>query len=61
MEWFGELSIQEEDPLALELRKSIFNSFKVVFISFLGGLYLNRNDDQSLIETFASVSAARVF
>ena len=61
MEWFGELSIQEEDPLALELRKSIFNSFKVVFISFFGGLYLNRNDDQSLIETFASVSAARVF
>ena len=60
-EWFGELTIQKGDPLALELCKSIFNSFKVVFISFFGGLYLNRNDDQSLIETLASVSAARVF
>ena len=36
VEWFGELTIQEGDLLALGLRNSICNSFKVVFISSFG-------------------------
>ena len=36
VEWFGELTIHEGDPLALGLRNSICNSFKVVFISSFG-------------------------
>ena len=36
VEWFGGLTIQKGDPLALGLRNSICNSFKVVFISSFG-------------------------